>query len=142
MLMVKTPPASAGDIRDSGLIPGLGRNPGRGHGNALGAMHSILPLETPWKEEASGPQSMGSDRTEESATAEATEQACRALKLTSDKQSKRAASQNVQTPGTPTPGQQGRSGVASASLLAMVLLVLSAFQALSALGSGPSSSRS
>ena len=34
-LVVKTPPASAGDIRDSGLIPGLGRNPGGGHGNAL-----------------------------------------------------------------------------------------------------------
>ena len=97
---------------------------------------SILPLEAPWTEEASGPQSMGS------ATAEATEQACRALKLTSDKQSRRAASQNVQTPGTPTAGRQGRGGVASASLLAVVLLVLSAFQALSALGSGPSSSRS
>ena len=32
-LVVKNPPASAGDIRDTGLIPGLGRSPGGGHGN-------------------------------------------------------------------------------------------------------------
>ena len=34
-LVVKNPTASAGDVRDSGLIPGLGRSPGRGHGNPL-----------------------------------------------------------------------------------------------------------
>ena len=28
-------PASGGDIRDLGLIPGSGRSPGRGHGNPL-----------------------------------------------------------------------------------------------------------
>ena len=33
--MVKNPPAKAGDIRDTGLIPGLGRSPGGGHGNSL-----------------------------------------------------------------------------------------------------------
>ena len=33
--VVKNPPASAGDIRDAGLIPGLGRSPGGGHGNLL-----------------------------------------------------------------------------------------------------------
>ena len=33
--MVKNPPASAGDIRDAGLIPGLGRSPGEGNGNPL-----------------------------------------------------------------------------------------------------------
>ena len=33
--MVKNPPASAGDERDSGSIPGLGRFPGGGHGNPL-----------------------------------------------------------------------------------------------------------
>ena len=31
-LLVKIPPASAGDTRDVGLIPGSGRSPG-GHGN-------------------------------------------------------------------------------------------------------------
>ena len=31
--MVKNPPASAGDLRDLGLIPGSGRSPGGGHGN-------------------------------------------------------------------------------------------------------------
>ena len=33
--MVKNPPANAGDIIDMGLIPGLGRSPGGGHGNPL-----------------------------------------------------------------------------------------------------------
>ena len=30
---VKNLPASAGDTRDAGSIPGLGRSPGGGHGN-------------------------------------------------------------------------------------------------------------
>ena len=33
--VVKNPPANAGDIRDVGLIPGLGRPLGGGHGNPL-----------------------------------------------------------------------------------------------------------
>ena len=33
--MVKNPPASAGDIRDLGSIPGSGRSPGEGHGKPL-----------------------------------------------------------------------------------------------------------
>ena len=33
--MVKNPPAKAGDSRDMGLIPGLGRSPGEGNGNPL-----------------------------------------------------------------------------------------------------------
>ena len=33
--MVKNPPANAGDVRDVGLVPGLGRSPGAGHGNPL-----------------------------------------------------------------------------------------------------------
>ena len=32
-LVVKNPPANAGDSRDSSSIPGLGRSPGGGHGN-------------------------------------------------------------------------------------------------------------
>ena len=35
MLVVKNLLASAGDIRDMGLIPGSGRSPGGGHGNPL-----------------------------------------------------------------------------------------------------------
>ena len=31
--VVKSPPANSGDIRDSGLIPGLGRSLGRGNDN-------------------------------------------------------------------------------------------------------------
>ena len=34
-LVVKNLPANAGDIRDSGWIPGLGRSPGEGNGNPL-----------------------------------------------------------------------------------------------------------
>ena len=34
-LVVKNPPASAGDIRDPGSIPGLGRSPEEGHGSTL-----------------------------------------------------------------------------------------------------------
>ena len=33
--MVKIPPTNAGDLRDVGLIPGLGRFPEGGHGNPL-----------------------------------------------------------------------------------------------------------
>ena len=41
--MVKNLPVNAGDIRDTGLIPGLGTSPGGGHGNPLQYSH----LETP-----------------------------------------------------------------------------------------------
>ena len=34
-LVVKNPPASAGDVRDVGLILGSGRSPGEGNGNPL-----------------------------------------------------------------------------------------------------------
>ena len=33
--MVKNLPANAGDVRDMGLIPGLVRSPGGGHGHPL-----------------------------------------------------------------------------------------------------------
>ena len=35
VLVVKNPPASAGDAGDLGLISGSGRTPGGGHGNPL-----------------------------------------------------------------------------------------------------------
>ena len=35
MLVIKNPPANAGDARLSGLIPGSGRSPGGGNGNPL-----------------------------------------------------------------------------------------------------------
>ena len=47
-LVVKNPPAKAGDVRDAGLIPGLGRSPGEGHGNPL----QYSCLEDPWTEES------------------------------------------------------------------------------------------
>ena len=48
VLVVKNPPANAGDIRDAGLIPGLGRWPGGGHGNPL----QYSCLENPMDREA------------------------------------------------------------------------------------------
>ena len=35
VLVVKNLPANAGDIRDVGSIPELGKSPGEGHGNSL-----------------------------------------------------------------------------------------------------------
>ena len=46
--MVKNPPASVGDIRDAGSIPGLGRSTGEGHGNPL----HYSGLENPLDREA------------------------------------------------------------------------------------------
>ena len=42
-LIVKNLPASAGDIRDVGSVPGSGRSPGGAHGNPL----QYLFLENP-----------------------------------------------------------------------------------------------
>ena len=41
--IIKNPPANAGDTRDAGSIPGLGRSPGVGNGNLL----QYSCLETP-----------------------------------------------------------------------------------------------
>ena len=34
-VVVKNPPANAGEVRDPGSVPKSGRSPGGGHGNAL-----------------------------------------------------------------------------------------------------------
>ena len=57
-LVVKNPPANAGDVRDSGSIPGSGRPPGGGHETHS----SILAWRIPWTEESGGLQSIGSQR--------------------------------------------------------------------------------
>ena len=54
-LVVKNPPANAGNVRDVGSIPGSGRSPEGGHGNP--GQYSCL--ENPWREEPGGLQSMG-----------------------------------------------------------------------------------
>ena len=56
--MVKNPPADAGDIRDVGSIPGLGRSPGWGHGNPL----QYSCLENPMDREAWRATVLGSQR--------------------------------------------------------------------------------
>ena len=66
--MVKNPPANAGDIRDAGLILGLGRYPGERHGNPL----QYFAWRIPWTEDPGGLQSIGS----QSDMIEATYQAC------------------------------------------------------------------
>ena len=45
VLVVKNPSANAGDIRDVGSIPGLGRSPGGGHGNPLHYSHLENPMD-------------------------------------------------------------------------------------------------
>ena len=47
-LVVKNPPANAGDVRDTGSIPGLGRSPRGGRGNPL----QYSCLENPMGREA------------------------------------------------------------------------------------------
>ena len=50
-LVVKKLPANAGDIRDEGSIPELGRSPGKGNGNPLsGNSHEQRSLAgySPW----------------------------------------------------------------------------------------------
>ena len=53
--MVNTLPTNAGDLRDVGLIPGLGRSPGGGYDNPL----QYSSWRIPWTEEPGGMQSMG-----------------------------------------------------------------------------------
>ena len=56
--VVKNAPANAGDLRDMGVIPGLGRSRGRGHGTHS----SILAWRVPGTEEPGGLQSIESQR--------------------------------------------------------------------------------
>ena len=64
VLVVKNPLVSAGDIRDTGSVPGLGRPPGVGHGNPfqysclensmdrrawLAMGHRVAKSRTQWK---------------------------------------------------------------------------------------------
>ena len=47
--VVKNPPASAGDVRDKGSIPGSGRSPGGGHGNPVQYPCLENPMERSWR---------------------------------------------------------------------------------------------
>ena len=57
-LVLENTAANAGDVRDEGSIPGLGRSLGGGHGNHF----TILVWRIPWTEEPGGLQSMGLQR--------------------------------------------------------------------------------
>ena len=63
-LVVKNPPANAGDIRDARLIPGSGRSPGK----VMGTHSSILAWRIP--------RDRGVQSRKESDTTEVTEHAC------------------------------------------------------------------
>ena len=43
--VVKNPPTKAGDVRDVGSVPGLGRSPGEGNGNPLQDLCLENPME-------------------------------------------------------------------------------------------------
>ena len=55
-LVLKNLPANAGDLRDPGSIPGLGRSLEK----EMATHSSILAWRTPWREQPGGLQSMGS----------------------------------------------------------------------------------
>ena len=59
MLMVKNPPANAGDIRDSGSIPDLGRPPPE---EGMATHSRILTWRIPWTEEPGRLQPIGLQR--------------------------------------------------------------------------------
>ena len=59
-LVVKNPPANAGEIRDTGSIPGSGRSPGEGNDNPL----QSSCLNIPWIKEPDGFQVMGSQKSQ------------------------------------------------------------------------------
>ena len=48
--MVKNPPANAEDVRNTGLIPGLGRSPGEGNDNPFqySCLESAMDRDTCW----------------------------------------------------------------------------------------------
>ena len=60
VLIIKTSPASAGNIRDMGSIPGLGRSPGGGRGNPL----QCACLENPRDKESGRLQSVVSAKSQ------------------------------------------------------------------------------
>ena len=45
VLVEKHLPASAGEVKDAGSIPGLGRSPGGGHGNPLSILAWRIPMD-------------------------------------------------------------------------------------------------
>jgi len=45
-LVVKNPPANAGDARDSGLVPGSERSPGEGNGNPFVSLRTFSSWDT------------------------------------------------------------------------------------------------
>ena len=47
-LVAKNPPANAGDVRDMGSIPGLGRSSGKGHGDPLQCSRLENPMDRVW----------------------------------------------------------------------------------------------
>ena len=45
VLVVKITPANTGDVRDTGLIPGLGSSPGGGYGNPFQYSYLENPMD-------------------------------------------------------------------------------------------------
>ena len=62
VLVVKTPPAGVGDIRDVGLIPGSRRSPGGGHDNSFQYSCMENPMDRgAWQATFIGLQRVGHD---------------------------------------------------------------------------------
>ena len=58
--MLENPPAKAGDTRDTGLIPGLGRSPAEGNGNSLqySCLRNFMDREA-WRDTVRGHNESG-----------------------------------------------------------------------------------
>ena len=65
VLVVKNPPANAGDARDAGSIPGLGRSSRVGNGNPLQYSHLRNPMDRgAWRATVHGGHKESSDMNE------------------------------------------------------------------------------
>ena len=60
-LVLKNPPANAGDARDASFIPGLGRSPGVGNVNLLQYSYLENSIEEPGELRSMGLQRVGHD---------------------------------------------------------------------------------
>ena len=90
VLVVKNFPANAGDIRDSGSIPGLGRFPGGGHGTIL----QYFAWEIPWTEKLAGYSPWGH---EELDMTEVTQHMCRHLSRSDQRHLRDATAVAIET---------------------------------------------
>ena len=69
IITVKNTPANAGDVRDEGSIPGLGRSPGEGNDYPLQSSCLENPMDRgAWRAKSTGSQRVGHDWSDSACT--------------------------------------------------------------------------